>query len=189
MDLKAQELLCKNLLNIGINRIMRNNYKSKVTIACLALLISIAANAEKLFPNGCTSDGFSFSHYTLNLHLDAAGQTHSIYFMYNKSNHTVRLYQMRNDSDGYVMNLNNEIHPFEWGVFAINDHDTKFICTRYDRDYNYGKIIDCEDVFRICEYPNVKFAANNYGNYWAVQSKSRSSAIRSVVRQGVLLKW
>ncbi len=158
-------------------------------IACIAFIIAIGANAAKLFPNGCTSVGHSYSHYTLDLNLDAAGQTHSLYFIYNKSTRTVRFYQMRSDDDGYVMNLNNEIHQFQWGVFAINDHDTKFICTNYDSDYNYGKIIDCETALVVCEYPNVKFAINNYGNYWAVPSSSRSAAIRSVVRQGILLKW
>lgn len=152
-------------------------------------IIAKESKDETTFPGGCRNVGYSFKYYVLNLHPYAAGKSQSIYFIHNETMQTIGLYQMRSGDEPYVMHMNNAIRPNQWGVYATDEKQVKFICVKASKKYKYGEIVNCKDVLALCEFTNVKFAPNNHGNYWAVGSNSKSGAKWQVIYQGVLLRW
>ena len=166
--------------------------KNSVLIIIVLLWIQSAALAEELeirMPNGCQTIGYSFKHYALLLHPHDIGKKQSLYFIFNSAPHAIKLYQMRHGDETFTMHLNNTIGAYRWGVFATDEKEEKFICTKASKKNEYGKIKDCEKTLKICEFKNVEFSSNNHGNYWAVKSNSRRGSINTVIYQGVFLKW
>lgn len=141
------------------------------------------------FPSGCYQQGFDFKYQVLQLHPPKAGNEQSMYFIHNLSmSSPVSLYQMRTGDEPFIMHINNEIAPNQWGVFASDEAIDRFICTVPERGSQYGKIVDCKTILDVCEYTNVKFSSINAGNYWVVESSGMRSAQRSVINQGSLLR-
>ena len=62
----------------------------------------------------------------------------------------------------------------------------KYICTVHDGKSSHGRIVDCANSLKVCEYARVKYGMNNRGNYWLVQGNTRSGAIREVVYYGII---
>jgi hypothetical protein len=164
-------------------------------VICLLFADSAMAKKSKskdkgpLFPTGCRVTGFSFNHYVLNLHPHQAGNQQSLYYIHNESNQLIRLYHVQDTEKPYIIHLNNTIKPGQWSAFATADKDVKFICTVIKKNSKKRRIVDCAKKLKVCEYPNVEFAINNYGNYWAVSSNSKKGTTRSIVRQGIFLHW
>lgn len=159
-----------------------------ITVTIILLQSAVYAK-EALFPNGCRSVGYSFKHYTLILKPNLKGHSQSLYFIHNKTSQPLTFYQMRTGNEAYIMHLNNKIQPWQWGVFATDEKQVRFICATPSTTSDYGQIVNCENVVELCEYPNVKFSINNHGNYWAVPSDEKIKARNNVIKQGVLLKW
>lgn len=141
------------------------------------------------YPTGCSPIGFKFSNGVLVLapvH-KAEAQQQVIYFIQNKSKQDILFTDQRDSNLPYIMHNNNSLKSNLWAVFAA-DSKTKFICSKTDKAQTVQSILDCEDLVKVCEYANVKFALNNRGNYWATSNMSMSEAIREIVHQGILLK-
>lgn len=155
----------------------------------VAKKIKLKSVLKNTFPTGCREVGFGFKHYMLILYPYAAGQSQSLYFIHNKTRKLIKFYQMRSGDEAYIYHLNNKIQPKQWGALATDEKKVKFVCTMLSEKSKYGEIVDCAEVLELCEYPNVQFAINNYGNYWAVESGTKSEVIKKVIRQGVLLRW
>ncbi|MDI9819098.1 MULTISPECIES: endopeptidase IV [unclassified Legionella] len=137
-------------------------------------------------PLGCRDIGYKFELKILRLFPEESGARQSMYFLFNTLNQKVNLYQMRDGESSRSMFLNHAINPRQWAVFATSEKQVKFICTVPDGKQSYGKIVDCSDSLRVCEYTNVRFGLNNRGNYWIVHSNTRNGAIREVVQYGII---
>jgi len=168
---------------------------TKLLIAMIALGMSVAVEARRTkkplntFPPNCNKVGYEYKFKQLVLYPEKAGHTLSMYFMFNKSDWPVTLYQTRGDEDAYSSHLINTIQPKRWAALSLDTSHMKFICTKGDGRKHYGRITDCEELLKVCEYDNVLFGVNNRGNYWAVTSSSRNTAVRTVVRKhGILLR-
>ena len=159
-------------------------------LTVLALLFpfaqAFARSDDNKPPLGCRDLGYRFELKTLHLLPDDAGERNSMYFLYNKSDRAINLYQMRQEESAHSAFLNHAIRSYEWAVFATSEKDIKFICATPVRGSRYGDIVDCSKYLKVCEYNNVKFGLNNRGNYWLVNSRSRNSAVREVVRYGII---
>lgn len=160
------------------------------------LVKALAVEIETVFPPGCVAVRNVFKYYALSLRQGASGELQSLYFIHNKTLDSVKLYQMRSGEERYIMYLNNEIKPNQWGVFATDEKLVRFICTvpnnkksKSKYGEKYGEIVDCKKLLEVCQYPNVQFATNNGGNYWSVESNSRDGARAEVIQQGILLRW
>jgi hypothetical protein len=136
-------------------------------------------------PIGCTSVGYQFDMHTLKLLPQDQGRTQSLYFLYNSTGQNITLYQMRDEDSSRSMYMNHRIIAGQWAVLSTTEKQVKFICTVPDNS-RYGKIIDCGEGLRVCEYTNVKYGLNNRGNYWLVNSNSRNGAVADVVRYGII---
>ena len=170
---------------------MKKIIKKRPSITAIALTLifcsaAIASNNNDKMPLGCRDLGYQFELKTLHLLPDDAGTRNSMYFLYNKSNRSINLYQMRQEESARSAFLNHSVRSNEWAVFATSEKDIKFICATPDDKNRYGAVVDCSKYLKVCEYNNVKFGLNNRGNYWLVNSRSRNSAVRAVVRYGII---
>ncbi|KTD21529.1 enhanced entry protein EnhB [Legionella lansingensis] len=137
-------------------------------------------------PLGCYDTGFQFDLKTLHLLPGEAGPRQSMYFIFNTLDQKINLYQMRDEESSRTMYMNHSINARQWAVLSTTEKKVKFICTVPDGKEEYGKIVDCAESLRVCEYTNVRYGLNNRGNYWIVSSNTRSGALRAVVHYGII---
>jgi hypothetical protein len=137
-------------------------------------------------PLGCRDVGYKFKLSVMSLLPEAEGEKQSLYFIYNRTNKAVSLYQMLQDNSTRSMYLNHVVRPQQWAVLATTEKELKYICTVEDPSSRYGKIVNCSDTLKVCEYARVKFGLNNKGNYWVVNSNTRGGAVGDVIRYGII---
>ncbi|CAM2986330.1 hypothetical protein LEAN103870_11950 [Legionella anisa] len=145
-----------------------------------------AEKEEARFPIGCKPVGYKESLKVLSLFPGKEGALQSLYFFFNKSQQTVSLYHMRDEESQYTTRYNHTIGGRQWAALATGEPLVKFICTLGDGKTSYGKIIDCADTIKVCEYVNVKFGLNNKGNFWIVDGTTRNGAVNEVVHYGII---
>jgi hypothetical protein len=166
------------------------DYKKTLTFSLMIPMLvgtSLASAKGGDAPRGCYDEGYKFDHKMLFLKPHQAGKKDSVYFIYNKSNQSVNLFQARSDGKYHGEGLNNTIGHGQWGAYSTDEKEIKFICTVRDSTRAYGHIVSCKDHFKVCEFSNVTYGVNNRGNYWMAHSTSRSGAIKRANYWGVLL--
>lgn len=139
-------------------------------------------------PLGCRDMGYKFELNTLKFLPEEVGERNSLYFVYNKNNQPLKLYQMRNDESARSTYLNHVISPHQWAVLSTSEKYLKYICTIDDVKSSFGRIVNCGENLKICEYINVKFGLNTRGDYWLVKSNSKGGAIQQVLWYGIIPK-
>ncbi len=148
-----------------------------------------ADKPEKSYPTGCKTVGYKFSNGAMILTPVGDNQPQTIYFIQNKSNQDIALMQQRNGTEPYIMHHDNMLKANQWAAFATNLRDVKFICINSkDTTTTIKSILDCGNILKVCEYPNVKFPISNRGSYWAATNMSMSELVHEVIHQGMLLK-
>ena len=170
---------------------------TKFVLVVVSVVISIICNPAIVWaegvdkdndnrnPLGCRDVGYQFELKTLHLLPQEAGVQQSMYFIFNQLNESVNLYQMR-EADGRTLYLNHSINQKQWGVFSTGEKELKFICTVNDPKFHFGRVVDCAESIRVCEFTNVKYGMNNRGNFWLVNSYSRNAAILAVLHYGII---
>lgn len=145
-----------------------------------------AQKQNERFPIGCRPVGYKQSLKVLSLYPGKEGALQSMYFFYNQLPQTVNLYQMRDRDSVYSMRFNHSVKGKAWAVLATGEPLLKYTCTVGDGKTSYGKIVDCAETIKVCEYVNVKFGLNNKGNFWIVDSNTRNGAVNEVVHYGII---
>lgn len=142
---------------------------------------------ESKNPLGCRDVGYKFDLKTVQfLPGTASPAIQSMYFVFNKLNESVNLYQMRDEKGVRNLYMNHTVDGNAWSVLSTNEKDLKYICTVNDKRYRYGRVIDCEAGIKVCQYTNVKYGLNNRGNYWLIGSATKSEALSAVIRYGII---
>lgn len=166
------------------------NFYCFLGVALLFGMLSTASAAkddeEQRNPLGCRDVGYQFDLKILKLLPEEAGERNSLYFMLNHSEKPINLFQMRDGDSTRSMHLHHVIRPKQWAVLSTCEKKLKYICTVDDPKRPYGKIVDCADKIRVCEYARVRFGLNNRGNVWIVNSNTRGGAVREVVNYGII---
>lgn len=168
----------------------------KTTAFILLLSLSVIASAfakkdepESRSPLGCKDLGYAFDLNVLKIMPESAGEDEgddqSLYFIFNKSQHSINLYQMRQSESSQSVYLNSVVRPGRWSVLSSSE-PMKYICTVHDGKSSHGRIVDCAENLKVCEYARVKYGMNNRGNYWLINSTSRGSAVRAVIYYGII---
>ncbi|MDP3562692.1 MAG: endopeptidase IV [Legionellaceae bacterium] len=137
-------------------------------------------------PLGCKDAGYQYQLNVLTILPGAAGEQQSLYFIYNRLDKPINLFQMLKDDSTRSTYLNHTIRPQQWAVLSTSEKELKYICTIAGVKSRYGKVINCSESLKVCEYVRVKFGLNNKGNYWVVNSNTRGSAVGDVVRYGII---
>lgn len=139
-------------------------------------------------PLGCKNLGYQFQLKTLDVLASQVGERQSLYFIYNALSTPVHLYQMRAKDAPEGMSLNHTIPPKEWAALATDEKEVKYACTVDDKKYAYGRVVDCGQSIKICEFARVKYGLNNRGNYWMVKGSNKSGALHEVNYYGIIAR-
>ncbi len=171
---------------------MKNNKMNAKPWAIMFVLFSVmnigyaAEKRDDKSPLGCRDVGYKFELKTLDLLPEEAGERQSLYFIFNALPQSVNLYQMLKDDSTRSMYLNHVIRARQWAVLSTSEKELKYICTVDDAKLSYGKIVDCAESLKVCEYARVKYGMNNKGNYWLVNSNTSGGAVNEVLHYGII---
>ena len=158
-------------------------YTKLVTALTLALLFTNMAISAQ-FPRGCEVTGFRYSDNFLII--NERGEQ-AFFLIQNRSNKPVEL-EVHETKDIFMSpKLHSKVEPLQWSAFASDIENQHFKCSTQDGDNT--TIINCSDVLEVCQYPRVKFALSNMGNYWVSTSKEQSQVIKDTVAKGIWLRW
>lgn len=161
-----------------------------VTSLTLSLLIATSAIAgvddPSKSPLGCRDQGYEFTLDVLKILPQAEGDRQSLYFIFNRLNSPISFYQMLNENSTRSLYLNHVIKPQQWAVLATSEKELNYICAVNGAASKYGKIVNCSESVKVCEYARVKFGLNNKGNYWFVNSNTRGGAVSDVTHYGII---
>jgi hypothetical protein len=158
------------------------------TFAVLFLSGSLAHAAifdESKSPLGCRDQGYQFKLNILTMEPEAAGDRQSLYFLFNRLNRPVSLYQMLGEESVRSMPFNHVINAQQWSILSTSQKQMKYICTVEDGS-KHGKIVNCSDSVKVCEFVRVKYGLNNRGNYWFSGSASRGEAVADALHYGII---
>lgn len=155
--------------------------KKMLTITLMT--ISFNGMAASNFPHGCEVSGFGFADNFLILNHNA---NQTFYLIQNRGTALVELQRYENREAFMTPPLTAKLDPNNWGAFA-SDVENYFQC--FVKGNENPVKIDCRDVLDVCQYPRVKFALSNMGNYWVSANKTQTDVINEAVKKGIHLRW
>lgn len=150
------------------------------------------------FPHGCEVTGFGFSQDRLVVNDN--GQQ-AFYLIQNRSNVQIELQRFETREVFMSPSLTVKLDPSSWAAFASDIANLNFQCFSRKQESTTGNEnnnqnasanatqIDCRTVLDICQYPRVKFALSNMGNYWVSTNKTQQDVINEATRKGIYLRW
>lgn len=170
------------------NKKMQHLIFGMVFACILSPIVSYAENIEPdaKRPLGCKDVGYRYELKTLRLLPLESNDKQSLYFIFNSLSKSVNLYQMRQEDSTRSIYMNHVIRPRQWAVLSTSEPEVRYICTTNDGKSNYGKVIDCGESLKVCEYARVKYGMNNRGNYWLVDGNTSGGAVSDVLHYGII---
>lgn len=158
--------------------------KAIISFFAMTVFSSSMAATSQTFPHGCEVTGFGFQgNYLI---LNETGNQ-SFYLIQNRSNASVELQRYETRDVFMSPSLSVKLEPSNWAAFASDIGNLHFECLVTENETR--KKIDCLNVLEVCQYPRVKFAASNMGNYWVSTNKSQTQVINESANKGILLRW
>lgn len=149
--------------------------------SCLSQAQPVTAT---VFPRGCEVIGFGYNGTDLILN-DSGNQTY--YLIQNRSSTALEMQRVVPSNDFMSPPLTARLEPSNWGAFASDIANVTFECLSIDKD-NATKVA-CSDVLEVCQYPRVKFALSNMGNYWVSVNNDQRQVINDSTAKGIYLRW
>ncbi|KTD20277.1 Enhanced entry protein EnhB [Legionella lansingensis] len=143
-----------------------------------------AASVPSPFPHGCEVSGFGFNDN--HLIVNDNGQQ-SFYLIQNRSSQPIELQRIETRDVFMSPSLTAKLEPLNWAAFASDIENLHFQC--FVKENEAVKTIDCRDVLDVCQYPRVKFALSNMGNYWVSTNKPQKDVINEAIKKGIYLRW
>lgn len=156
----------------------------KKTLISALFLLNASYAWTSTFPRGCEVTGFSYTDNFLILN-EKGDQT--LFLIQNRSDKKIEL--TRHETRDVFMSpeLQSKLDVSQWAAFASDVENLHFKCFAIDED-NTAQI-NCSDVLDVCQYPRVKFALSNMGNYWVSTNKPQGQVVKDAVAKGILLRW
>lgn len=160
------------------------SYRCFLYILRIALLFLFNSAYSEPFPRGCEVRGFGYNegHLVVN---ETGNQ--SFYLIQNHSARPIKMQRVETRDVFMSPPLTAQLEPSNWAAFASDVSNFHFECLTTENETITA--IDCRDVLEICEYPRVKFALSNMGNYWVSVNKTQQEVINNAVGKGIYLKW
>lgn len=152
-------------------------------ITCVLIFLS-SGNLAANYPRGCEVKGFGYNENYLILNEDG---NQTFYLIQNTSKTQIELERHETRDVFMSPTLQAKIDPSRWAAFASDIENMHFKC--YTHDNNQVSMVKCSDVLDICQYPRVKFALSNMGNYWVSTNKPQTRVIKDAIAKGILLRW
>lgn len=160
---------------------------NNLAIVILTILINTAFAAPattSTFPKGCEVTGFGYNQNLLILN-ETGDQAY--FLIQNRSTDKIEL-ERQDASDAFMTPpLQTSLDANNWAAFASDVKNLNFKCFRHQNENTAA--VDCREVLDVCQYPRVKFALSNMGNYWISTNKTQNEVIQDSVAKGIYLKW
>lgn len=152
-------------------------------VALLLSLVSSLAFSSKL-PRGCEQVGYEFDDPFVVLN-QTGDQT--FYLIENVTNNKIEL--QKHEAEDVFMSppLIAILDKGRWAAFASDVRSIHFQCFIHEK-FDIIRT-NCRDVIQLCQYPRVKFALSNMGNYWVSVNKRQKTVIKEAISKGILLRW
>lgn len=158
---------------------------TKLTASITLSLLFTTATAASSFPRGCEVTGYGFNGNDLVLNENGR---QSYYLIQNRSERKIELEHFETKPDVFMSpKLETKFDPSSWAAFASDIDNLHFRC--YTQEGDARMMVSCRDALDICQYPRVKFALSNMGNYWVSTNKPLAQVIKDTVTKGILLRW
>lgn len=152
--------------------------------ALVTLSLCFSAFADGL-PRGCEITGFGFMGNDLVFN-EKGGQ--SFFMIQNHSDKKIELEHFETNPDVFMSpKLEAKLDSQNWAAFASDIEHSHFRC--YTKNNEDRFLMNCREVLDVCQYPRVKFALSNMGNYWVSTNKPREQVVKDTVARGILLRW
>lgn len=156
-------------------------YKKMIMMLTLFWVTTVFSSP---LPRGCQVSGFGYSDDYLILN-DRGEQ--AFYLVQNRSNITIELEHFETKEVFMSPKLHTKIDALHWAAFASDVENLHFKCFRQEEENTIT--VNCQDVLEVCQYPRVKFALSNMGNYWVSTNKEQGQVVRDAAAKGILLRW
>lgn len=159
-------------------------FYKKLIIVLIAQTLGTTAAFSSMFPRGCEVTGFGYHENYLILNERGA---QAFYLVQNRSDKSIELEHYETKDVFMSPKLHSKVEPSRWSAFASDVEGLHFKC--FTQEGDNISIINCSDVLDVCQYPRVKFALSNMGNYWVSTNKEQGQVIKDAVAKGILLRW
>ncbi|WP_367605680.1 enhanced entry protein EnhB [Legionella sp. W05-934-2] len=150
----------------------------------LVLLIILGVSFSATLPKGCEHIGYELNDPFLVLN-QAGNQT--FYLIENTTNDKIELQKHETEDVFMSPPLIAIIEKGKWAAFASDVRNLHFQCFVHEK-FDIIRV-NCKDVVQVCQYPRVKFALSNMGNYWVSVNQTQNAAIKEAISKGILLRW
>ncbi len=158
--------------------------KAIISIFMMTVFFNSMAAKPNMLPHGCEIRGFGYEQNYLIV--NQTGEQ-SFYLIQNRSNAPIELQRYETKEVFMSPSLTAKLDPSNWAAFSSDVANLHFQC--FTNENETYKKVDCRDVLEVCQYPRVKFALSNMGNYWVSSNKSQSQVINESAAKGILLRW
>jgi len=160
-------------------------FLDKKLIFALSFILAYSSTAASgTFPVGCQVTGFGFNQNFLLLNENG---NQAFYLIENHSNKPIQI-ELHETREVFMSpKLHSKLDPLQWSAFASDVQNQHLKC--FTQEGENTTIINCKDVLDVCQYPHVKFALSNMGNYWVSTNKEQAQVIKDTVAKGIWLKW
>ena len=158
----------------------------KLTFPCSIVLSLLIINpvCATTFPRGCEVSGFGYAQNFLILNENG---DQAFYLIQNRTDAKIEL-ERHETGDAFMSPpLQVALDPGNWGAFASDIKNLNFKCYKHVAENTSP--VDCGEVLDVCQYPRVRFALSNMGNYWISSNKTQSAVIQEAITKGIYLKW
>jgi len=143
------------------------------------------AHAVDSFPRGCEVTGFGFSKNYLILNEQG---DQMLYLFQNHADQQIELEHYETQADVFMSpKLESKLGTMHWAAFASDVANLYFQC--FIKHGDERELVNCSDVLDVCQYPRVKFALSNQGNYWVSTDKPLAQVIKDATAKGIFLHW
>lgn len=160
------------------------SYCKKISLL-LCLSVVATTHAASSFPRGCEVSGYHFDSNDLVLN---ENNQQSFYMIQSIANQKIELEHYETRPDVFMSpKLETKFDPLHWAAFASDVDNMHFKC--YTTENGERTETNCRHVLDVCQYPRVKFALSNMGNYWVSTNKPQAQVIKDAVSKGILLRW
>lgn len=159
-------------------------YKTILSLILMTVFYGSISFAADSFPHGCEVKGFSFEKNLVMLNFDG---NQSFYLIQNRSASPIELKRYEPKEAFMSPPLTAVLDPTNWAAFASDVGNLYFQCIV--KDHETKMAINCSEALDVCQYPRVKFATSNMGNYWVSVNKTQSEVINESANKGILLRW
>ena len=165
--------------------IMSARKKITIFVICFLSLIGLAQARPSFFPRGCEVKGFGYNEDYLILN-ENGEQT--FYLIQNRSTKQIEIEHHELEEEVFMSpKLESKISPNRWSAFASDVKNMYFNCFFIEK--NERVQTKCSEVLEVCQYPRVRFALSNSGNYWVSTNKSQNQVVSESIKKGIFLRW